>query len=94
MERHVPHTVGIMVWGVICYGRRSPLISIQTSMAVVCCVKEVPEIVAVTMLIELISLFFNRITRVHILLMLLETFQNHLKMICKCIVSWGSSGDY
>jgi cytochrome bd-type quinol oxidase subunit 1 len=63
-------------------------------MAVVCCVKEVPEIVAVTMLIELISLFFNRITRVHILLMLLETFQNHLKMICKCIVSWGSSGDY
>jgi hypothetical protein len=31
-------------------------------MAVVCCIKEVPEIVAVTMLIELISLFFNRIT--------------------------------
>lgn len=32
VERHVARTVGVMVWGAICYGSRSPLIFIQGSM--------------------------------------------------------------
>jgi hypothetical protein len=32
VERHVTCTVGVMIWGAICYGSKSPLIFIQGSM--------------------------------------------------------------
>ncbi|CAH1964740.1 unnamed protein product [Acanthoscelides obtectus] len=32
VERHVHHTVGVMVWGAIAYGSRSPLIFIRGNM--------------------------------------------------------------
>lgn len=42
-ERHVHHTVGIMVWGAITYGSRSPLVFIRGNMTAVRYIQEVVE---------------------------------------------------
>ncbi|CAH1960067.1 unnamed protein product [Acanthoscelides obtectus] len=43
VERHVHHTVGVMVWGAIAYGSRSPLIFIRGNMNVQRYIHEVLE---------------------------------------------------
>ena len=47
VERHVARTVGVMIWGSICIGSRSPLIFIQGSMTAVRYIQEVLEPVAI-----------------------------------------------
>lgn len=47
VERYVARTVGVMIWGAIAYGSRSPLVFIQGSMTAVRYVEEVLEPVAI-----------------------------------------------
>lgn len=47
VERHVARTVGIMIWGAIAYGSRSPLVMIQGSMTAQRYVDEILEPVVI-----------------------------------------------
>lgn len=43
MERHVNQVVGVMVWGAIAYGSRSPLVFVRGNMTAQCYIEEIVE---------------------------------------------------
>ncbi|CAH1976468.1 unnamed protein product [Acanthoscelides obtectus] len=78
VERHVHHTVGVMVWGAIAYGSRSPLIFIRGNMNAQRYIHEVLEPHLLPYLDTLADLTFQQdIARPHVARVTIDFFQHN-----------------